>query len=267
MLGALALALGGCTGSPAPAEPSSAVPSTSPIPSPTASPTSFPSPRSPGPAADGLRVELSSGGVTLEVRVPGVAEDDPGVRVDDAGEGAATVTVDAAALDDVATRLAGAPEIALRSGGRFEVRPDGSVTVLVDEAAVGGLAASRGALVAVDDTHLALQPRPTASAEPAPLEATLGTTAVAGADWGEREGGRSLAVTPTAWARGAGRAGADVAWSELTAGDPEVDSPTMRDQLECHALGAPDKATWNLEPWRPDVGLLATLAARCNPTT
>ena len=32
-----------------------------------------------------------------------------------------------------------------------------------------------------------------------------------------------------------------------------------------HALGAPDKDSWNLEPWRPDVGLLATLTARCNP--
>jgi hypothetical protein len=40
----------------------------------------------------------------------------------------------------------------------------------------------------------------------------------------------------------------------------------MRDQLACHALGAPDKATWNLEPWRPDVGLLLIMAAGCNPT-
>ncbi len=39
----------------------------------------------------------------------------------------------------------------------------------------------------------------------------------------------------------------------------------MHDQLTCHALGAPDKETWNLEPWRPDVGLLAVLAAACNP--
>ena len=32
------------------------------------------------------------------------------------------------------------------------------------------------------------------------------------------------------------------------------------------AIGAPDKATWNLEPWRPDVGLFAVLAGACNPT-
>jgi hypothetical protein len=33
----------------------------------------------------------------------------------------------------------------------------------------------------------------------------------------------------------------------------------------CHAVGAPDKSTWNLEPWRPDVGLILTATAQCNP--
>ena len=47
---------------------------------------------------------------------------------------------------------------------------------------------------------------------------------------------------------------------------PDADTNGMNDQFLCHALGAADKATWNLEPWRPDVGEMATLAARCNPT-
>lgn len=94
----------------------------------------------------------------------------------------------------------------------------------------------------------------------------LGTQAVRSTDWGEREGGRSLAVDPTAWARAAGQAGQELVWAQLVAAEPEIDTPTMHDQLLCHAVGAPDKATWNLEPWRPDVGLLATMAARCNPT-
>ncbi|KZM79716.1 DUF2599 domain-containing protein [Cellulosimicrobium sp. I38E] len=96
--------------------------------------------------------------------------------------------------------------------------------------------------------------------------APLGTQALRGTDWGEREGGRSLAVDPTAWARAAGQAGQELVWAQLVAAEPEVDTPTMHDQLVCHAVGAPDKATWNLEPWRPDVGLLATMSARCNPT-
>jgi len=94
----------------------------------------------------------------------------------------------------------------------------------------------------------------------------LGTRALRSTDWGEREGGRSLAVDPTAWARTAGQAGRELVWAQVVAAEPEADSPTMRDQLVCHAVGAPDKATWNLEPWRPDVGLLDTMAARCNPT-
>lgn len=93
----------------------------------------------------------------------------------------------------------------------------------------------------------------------------LGTRAVRSTDWGEREGGRSLAVDPTAWARAAGQAGQELVWAQVVAAEPEADTPTMHDQLVCHAVGAPDKATWNLEPWRPDVGLLATMSARCNP--
>ena len=92
------------------------------------------------------------------------------------------------------------------------------------------------------------------------------TTADSPADWGEREGGRSLAVEPTAWARAGGLAAQEGIWAAVIAQEPEADTNGMRDQLLCHALGAPDKETWNLEPWRPDVGSFATLAARCNPT-
>ncbi|CPU68017.1 Protein of uncharacterised function (DUF2599) [Mycobacteroides abscessus] len=63
----------------------------------------------------------------------------------------------------------------------------------------------------------------------------------------------------------AGTATAGSAGTQVVAAEPEADTPTMHDQLVCHAVGAPDKATWNLEPWRPDVGLLATMSARCNP--
>lgn len=105
-----------------------------------------------------------------------------------------------------------------------------------------------------------------------PLEGTAGVsvsvsaTALLGATWGDREGGLSLAVVPTPWARAAGRAGEEAVWSAVVAAEPEADLPTMRDQLTCHVVGAPDKESWNLEPWRPDVGLLKVLAASCNPT-
>jgi hypothetical protein len=94
----------------------------------------------------------------------------------------------------------------------------------------------------------------------------LGAQGVRSATWGEREGGRSLAVDPTPWARQSGTVGEATAWAQLVAAEPEAGTTTMRDQFDCHALGATDKKTWNLEPWRPDVGFLATAAARCNPT-
>jgi hypothetical protein len=237
-------------------------------PAPGGSPSGPSGASAPGSPADRVQVEVSAGDVTLELTMPAAPTDDPQVHVSpDPDASTATVTVDTAALDESAADVAGPPALALTSAGTLEPRPDGSVTVRDDHGPVGGLSAPRGArLVAVDATHLELRAT-SATAGRGEVATTLGTVAVAGADWGEREGGRSLAVAPTDWARDAGQAGVDLVRAELVAADPEVDTPTMRDQLECHAIGAPDKDTWNLEPWRPDVGLVATMAARCNPTS
>jgi len=90
----------------------------------------------------------------------------------------------------------------------------------------------------------------TASAPPDDVTVTtwLGAQGVRSATWGNREGGRSLAVDPTPWARQSGLVGEETAWAQLVASEPEADSSTMRDQFDCHALGATDKKTWNLEP-------------------
>lgn len=98
------------------------------------------------------------------------------------------------------------------------------------------------------------------------LSLHVGTTAVTSLTWGDREGGRSLAVVPTAWARGGHEAALELLRAELHAAEPESATAVMDDQLVCHTLGAPDKGSWNLEPWRPDVGLLGVLAAACNPS-
>ncbi len=39
----------------------------------------------------------------------------------------------------------------------------------------------------------------------------------------------------------------------------------MRHQLICHFAIADSKPEWNLDPFRPDVGYSATVAAGCNP--
>ncbi|ROS76523.1 DUF2599 domain-containing protein [Cellulomonas sp. PhB143] len=168
-------------------------------------------------------------------------------------------------------------------GARFSRDADATVSVVGpgddDAATVGGLAVTGDDVrVAVADREVTVGPqasgsptsRPSAETRTPPAvvaaTVTLGADALVSATWGEAEGGRSLAVVPSDWARQAGAAGADAVWSAVVAAEPDADTPGMHDQLECHALGATDKASWNLEPWRPDVGFVDTALARCNPT-
>lgn len=264
---ALALAVGACA--PGPGDSGEASPS------PPSSPTIKTGP-SGGLASAAAGTDVTAGDVTLTVTVPGGAPQDARVRASaDARAGTAEI-----ALDLTGTREA-RPTLTLTSGGELVPHADGSVTILDDGGSpVGGLTPPTGgaALVRVDERSVRVTapagtgaaasrpPATTATTSTTTTTTTLGTSAVASTAWGEREGGRSLAVEPTAWARAAGEAGWTLAWAELVAADPSLDVATMRDQLVCHGVGARQKATWNLEPWRPDVGLVAVLAARCNPT-
>jgi hypothetical protein len=251
---------------------------TSPPPSPATADVATPGATSagtPGPTPSDDRtatVRTSAGTIEIEVRGPAAT------ATTDPSEGSAAVALD---LTDAATVPDGASTVSLVSEGAFVLRPDGSVTVTTgvdgeaadgtagepaDEVtdAVGGLTAPDGARFRQGDPRLLELVADDGAT--GTVGFALGARGVESTDWGVREGGRSLAVTPTAWARQARTAGVDLVWSELVADDPEIESATMHDQLVCHSIGAPDKATWNLEPWRPDVGLLTVLAERCNPT-
>ena len=92
------------------------------------------------------------------------------------------------------------------------------------------------------------------------------------ADWADRGGRPVLEVVPTA----AGRTswGVDdeaAAWAEVVALAPDAATAGMREQFACHWVFArvvePDKATWNLEPWRPVVSDIEMIASGCNPTS
>ncbi|GEM35122.1 hypothetical protein NN3_61290 [Nocardia neocaledoniensis NBRC 108232] len=88
--------------------------------------------------------------------------------------------------------------------------------------------------------------------------------------WTENIDGARLLVVPTIAGRRTAAPGADeLAWQEVLALDPAADAPGMRDQFICHwvwaRMVAPDKPSWNLEPWRPAVGYSATVSANCNP--
>ena len=258
--------LAGCTGLPTTTPPTSAA-NSAPTPTATAETTR--------PTGDEIRaqgVPLTAEGVTLTVMTPGAT---PVAETLDDGSARLTLEVpDGSAAPALVVTLA-AP-----SGSVFDVQVDGSVVLRApDRSFAGGLGAptaraAEGAVtakfsaVAEDVLDLAVSSL-TGDVTLAAGSATLWLGARmldSPADWGEREGGRSLAVRPTAWARAGGLAAQEGVWAAVVAQEPEADTNGMRDQFLCHALGAPDKESWNLEPWRPDVGSFATLAARCNPT-
>lgn len=80
-------------------------------------------------------------------------------------------------------------------------------------------------------------------------------------------GGRdSLEVTPASRLReGPDDSAVGAAWERLLALSPRAEQPGMRDQFVCHVRFAPTKAHFYLEPWRPAVGYLRTVAEACNP--
>ena len=285
--------LAGCGGSPdqhspsttsspsaqSTAEPTNEPDAPGPTPAPTEDPATSPSsePPSAGPALV-VHADVSSGAVAVDHEAAETGEPATVSAVPDADTGAvltltlpdpqASVTLDVPAVSGGA-----APGGAARS----EADRSAAVTSADDRLVLG---VSSPESTAPDGSHPPVRwsadddgPRlvlDLGDVDPAdfPLVVTthLGTSVVASTSWGEREGGRSLAVTPTDWGRVSGATGSVFAWADLLAADPTADTPGMEEQLQCHLLGAREKATWNLEPWRPAVSLVEYALARCNPT-
>lgn len=249
-------------------------------PTPTAARSAQPPGESRTPAGGRSKQRTSTvtlGDVVLQIVTLKAAD----VRTDEDGPGTRTVTLTLAPGRSA--------RLALASPGALDVDTDGSITVLNEGgdpvAAIGPPAPPSGTedeaprieVTEVDATHALVEvdqvqpsqgsesPTPTGRAELLSVTFVVGDQAIESATWGENEGGRSLAVDPTDWARYAGQAGLDLIRTQLVAAEPDADTSTMGDQLVCHAVGAPDKSTWNLEPWRPDVGLILTATAQCNP--
>ncbi|GGK34918.1 DUF2599 domain-containing protein [Nocardia camponoti] len=115
----------------------------------------------------------------------------------------------------------------------------------------------------VSTSHTTTPPTPT-------IDPYLGLPLIDHVTWTSNVDGDRLLVFPTvAGRKTAAPDGEARAWQEVVALDGSADSPGMRDQFRCHwvwaRLVAPDKPSWNLEPWRPDVGYDAVVAANCNP--
>lgn len=255
---AVAVLLAAC-GTGAPSTSSDPVPASAAASPSTVAPTSeAPAPPEAPPTGDGVR----AAGAPLGGAAPGAGAllvvTGAAVQPADAGDGSTLTTV---------TGPAGTLAwVASPAGGRSEVHEDGSVTlsdaagtVVVALAAPAGAPAGRGSW-RVDGDVLALDaPGGTASF-------VVGVAALESATWGNAEGGRSLAVVPAPWVRGGGLAAQQAVASQLAAAEPEAASASMQAQLWCHVLGAPDKASWNVEPWRPEVPTTTLLLTACNPT-
>jgi hypothetical protein len=112
-------------------------------------------------------------------------------------------------------------------------------------------------------------------AYPVVADPYLGFDMIKSAAWEHHTEGWTLKVTPTGWARfnAGGYLPGVAGWNELYAKyrnrglNTNLDG--MRDQFICHqqvvALRAPNKPTWNLDEWRPNVSYLQTVNASCNP--
>ncbi len=228
---------------------------------------------------------VTSAGVTLSVAVV-----DGGLAATDAEEDDTTRVLVSVApgTGDAASVAIAAPE-----GATLDVQADKSVVVRDGTGAFvaglsvphatagdGGTRAPRVQVAQTSDDAVVTwtvtgsgastsqAPAGDAAASDAVVTAELAASTIRSATWREidDEGGRSLAVVPTTWARSASSAASEGLWTQLVAMEPEADTGSMHDQLTCHTIGAPDKDSWNLEPWRPDVGLLAVIAAYCNPS-
>ncbi len=79
--------------------------------------------------------------------------------------------------------------------------------------------------------------------------------------------GKRLVVRPSACGRRTATRSTRAAFAEAIrrGGRGAPDYRSLYWQFLCHAQFARTKPTWDLEAWRPDVGLAGTIAARCNP--
>lgn len=173
------------------------------------------------------------------------------------------------------------------AGGRMTIGQDGGVLV-VDSRGLprGGLAApwakdNQGRNVA---THYELRRDVVVqvvahhgAAYPVVADPWVFIDLIKDATWELEQGGWTLHVTPTTWARAqaGGYLPGAAGWNELYSKYKDVGRGIrsnlngMRDQYICHqvfvAIRYPNKPTWNLDEWRPDVGYLNTVNASCNP--
>ena len=191
------------------------------------------------------------------------------------------------------TKTATAPRkfsfpLTLPAGSTLRLQRDGSVIALTKTASgtryVAGVKApyaydAAGKAVAtrfhVSGTTLTQTISPSTHAVyPIGSDPWLGKDLIDHATWVYHSEGFTLQVTPTSWQRywngyWPGSAGWNELYSKYRDRGLNTNLGGMRDQYICHvqivSVRAPNKATWNLDEWRPDVSYLQTVNSSCNP--
>jgi hypothetical protein len=240
--------------------------------------------------ASGIVVDPAAG-PTIEIGLPSakLADDakplSTGAVVYDNNDGSATVpVVKTDGSVSINTTIAGpdAPTvyrypITVPDGGMLRLNDDGSVSVVdVNGSYTSGFspAWAKDATGMAVGTHYELDGNTliqvvdhTTSGVTYPVVADpwFGFATIDHVHWS----GGTLEVYPTWWGRHTGVAARWAAWGEVVKKAPSANHDNMRDQFFCHwdvvRLVAPNKASWNLDNWRPNVGYWATVRANCNP--
>lgn len=168
------------------------------------------------------------------------------------------------------------------AGEHMTIEPDGSVLVRDPDGVLrGGFTPpwAKDNLGRDVATHYELRRNTVVhhgAAYPIVADPMMGKKYIKSATWKERREGFTLEVTPTAWARKQhSHSAAEDGWDELYAKYKnegrgiKKNKQGLRDQYMCHqefvTYADSDKATWNLDEWRPHVGYPRTIAMACNP--
>lgn len=173
-------------------------------------------------------------------------------------------------------------EVEVPEGGRLVVEDDMSVSILDSgDNWAGGIAAPWAAdakgdpvptTYRVEGNHVVQEIRADENASyPITADPWLGKTLISKVTLSYVVGkGTTYKVYPTTWGRWTGSGARWSAWKEVIAINSRINRGNLKDQFYCHfdvvRLRAPNKASWNLDSWRPDVSYASTIRQDCNPS-
>lgn len=278
------LALAGCASAPGPTPTPDAPPATN-GPSASASPSEVPSPTGSPSASPTVQPSVRAQPLGSLTVAPGAA---PTL---DAGPGAEVVEQPSDALQVIATvadrsgptrlelRLPGGPELTVNGGvAVIGTLPDGFLAAVPEPEVLDGDGQPVASALSARDGSLVLTVTPEERHTGViTAELWVGRQVIDAVTVATERDEPMYAVTRTPFGHallggGLGTPGArelfeQQGWRQAVALQPALSSPdSLKQQFDCHVLGAPRKQSWNLEAYRPDHPdwVRGALEHRCN---